>query len=111
MDPRVFPRHHVGNQSYSVLRMRPLGKLGSCGTSSLSLPQTGKWRHSLAIIHSFFLDIFEHSYKSSGIQMYLIFRSVYLDINSLYLDTWSLFYIAHSVIFYNKDYGTDNIKG
>lgn len=42
----LFPIGHVENHSYCVLRMTPLGKFGSVGTSSLSIPQMDKCSHS-----------------------------------------------------------------
>lgn len=51
----LFPRGHVENHSYCVLRMTPLGKFGSVGTSSLSIPQMDKCSHSLVIILFFII--------------------------------------------------------
>lgn len=54
----LFRRGHVENHSYCVLRMTPLGKFGSFGTSSLSVPQMDKCSDSLVIILFFFFIFF-----------------------------------------------------
>lgn len=61
-----------------------------------------KCTHSWVIILSFLFFlwlVYEHSYNSSGIQVYLNFRPVYLGIKSFYLDVWSFLYIACSQLF------------